>query len=175
MNFSRLFQTQKITSRTKRTNCNKYINTTMTKILSRSGLSPRLPEISELGFVPCRLLPPDIMLQSLTGQLVAISAPITSINIIAQATFTWDGNIVNHAREEKGTLNFITNDYIPDHEPLAFVLTTPDRQQYIVGKREGRFPVINYSDTTGQRTGDRAARTYTVTYVATKAAIECVV
>lgn len=83
--------------------------------------------------------------------------------------------MVNNARQEKGTLKFITNDNIPDYEPLAFVMTTPGNQQYIVGKREGRFPVINYSDTTGQRAGDRAARTYTVTYVAPKAAIECVV
>ncbi len=111
----------------------------------------------------------------MTGQLVAISAPITSINIIAQATYTWEGSTVNHARQEKGRLKFITNDYIPDNEPLAFVLTTPDRQQYIVGKRERLFPVINYSDTTGLRAGDRAARTYTVTYVAPKVAIECVV
>lgn len=147
----------------------------MSRINSRSSLSPRLPEIYELGFVPCRLLPPDIMLQSMAGQMVAISAPITAISIIAQATYTWEGSIVNHARQEKGTLKFITNDNIPDNDPLAFVITTPDRQQYIVGKREGRFPVINYSDTTGQRAGDRAARTYTVTYVAPKAAIECVV
>lgn len=111
----------------------------------------------------------------MTGQLVAISAPITAINIIAKATYTWEGNTVNNARQEKGTLKFITNDYIPDHEPLAFVLTTPDQQQYIVGKRERCYPVIKYSDTTGQRAGDRAARTYTVTYVAQKAAIECVV
>ena len=147
----------------------------MSVIKSRSCLSPRLPEISELGFVPCRLLPPEIMLQSLTGQMVALSVPVTSINIIAQAIFSWEGSIVNNARQEKGTLRFITNYEIPDHEPLAFVMTTPGGEQYILGKREGRFPVINYTETTGQRSGDRAARTYTVTYVAPKAAIRCIV
>lgn len=147
----------------------------MANIRSRSSLASRLPEIVELGYVPCRLLTPDMLLQSLTGQMVAISAPITTINIISQATYSWEGTIVNHARQEKGTLKFITLDSIPDDEPIAFVLTTAGRRQYLVGKREGRFPIINYADTTGQRAGDRAARTYTVTYVAPKAALECVV
>ena len=147
----------------------------MTKINSRSNLASRLPEIVELGYVPCRLLTPDLMLQGMTGQIVAISVPITPINIISQATYGWEGTITNHARQEKGTLKFITLDIIPDDEPMAFVLTTAARRQYIVGKREGRYPVINYSDTTGQRAGDRAARTYTVTYVAAKAALECIV
>ena len=147
----------------------------MANIRSRSYSVSRLPEIVELGYVPCRLLTPDLMLQSMTGQVVAISAPITSVNIISQATYNWEGSIVNHARQEKGTLKFITLDSIPDDEPVAFVLTTAARKQYLIGKREGRFPVITYSDTTGQRAGDRAARTFTVTYIAAKAALECVV
>lgn len=147
----------------------------MTKINSRSSSATRFPEITELGYVPCRLLTPDIMLQSMTGQIVAVSAPITPINIISQATFSWEGTIANHARQEKATLKFITLDIIHDNEPIAFLITTAAGKQYIVGKREGRYPIINYSDTTGQRAGDRAARTYTVTYIAAKAAIECVV
>lgn len=142
---------------------------------SRSAIAIRLPEISELGFVPCRLLPADIMLRGITGQTVVIPAQISPINIIGEASCSWEGSMVNHARQEKGTLKFITNDNIPDDEPLAFVMTTPNRRQYILGKREGRYPVINYSDTTGQRAGERAARTYTVAYVAQKAVIECVV
>lgn len=135
----------------------------------------RLPEIVGLGYVPCRLLSPNIMLQAMTGQRVAVVAPITPINLIYQAVLSWEGSMVNNARQERATLKFITNDLIPDDEPLAFAVTTAAGKQYIVGKKEGRFPVISYADTTGQRAGDRAARTYTVTYIAPKAALECVV
>lgn len=133
----------------------------------------RIPEIVKVGFLSSALLPPDIMLQSIAGLVIGVPAQITWIPFVGECVLSWDGTLLNGSRQEKATLKFNTNYNIPDDRPLAFVVRCASGHEYIVGAREGRHPIISYSETTGKRTGDRAARAYSITHVAQKSVLEC--
>lgn len=136
--------------------------------------STRIPGIVRISFIDCSTLPPNIMFDALSGNTVCVVAPHTDIRFFGEAKLVCDGSMVNGQRQEKSTLTFMTADPMPEGVHLAFVATCANGRQYIIGAREGRFPVIGYSETTGTRSGDRAVRTYKITHLAQKSMLPCV-
>lgn len=114
------------------------------------------------------------MLQSICGCMVSVAAPAVSVNFVGRPTLKWEGSKVGGTRQEKSTLEFSTVNPLPEGENFAFVVTGAGGRQYLVGTREGNYPVINYSDTTGEPGGSAAVRTYKITHVAQKSALPCV-
>ena len=133
----------------------------------------RIPEIAKIGFICSAQLPRDIMLQSMAGLVVGVAAEITWLPFVGEAVLSWEGTVLNGGRQEKSTLKFSTHAIIPDDRSIAFVVRCASGLEYLIGTREGRRPVITYAETTGKRTGDRAARTYTITHVAQKSVLQC--
>lgn len=133
-----------------------------------------LPGITRIRIVRCSDLGPHLMLQSVCGCIVAVAAPFVTVEFTGRPTLTWEGSKVNGARQEKTTLEFSTLMRLPEGENLAFVVTGASGRQYLVGTREGRYPVVSYTQTTGDTTGTAAVRTYKVTHTAMKSALECV-
>lgn len=133
-----------------------------------------LPGISKIHMVHCADLTPSAMLQSICGCMVAVVAPAVQVDFIGRPTLTWEGSKVNGSRQEKSTLEFTTLSHLPEGVNLAFVITAAGGRQYLVGTREGRYPVVEYSDTTGQPGGTPAVRTYKITHIAQKSVLECV-
>lgn len=89
-------------------------------------------------------------------------------------TLSWEGSKVNGTRQEKSTLEFSTSQPLPEGENLAFVITGAGGKQYLIGTREGKYPIINYSETTGEPGGSPAVRTYKITHIAQKSVLPCV-
>lgn len=133
-----------------------------------------LPGIRKIQIVRCADLPAGVMLHSICGCLVAISAPAEDIEFCGKPTLSWEGSKVNGSRQEKSTLQFSTVHHIPEREHIAFVITAADGSQYLIGSREGRFPVIEYSDTTGEVGRTASVRTYKITHIAQKSVLPCV-
>lgn len=100
--------------------------------------------------------------------------PLNRNNFFGMPSLKWDGSTVNGARQEKSTLEFSTTEKLPEGEPLAFVVTVASGKQYLVGAREPKYPLINYSETTGAPDGDAALRSYKITHVAQKSVLPCV-
>lgn len=133
-----------------------------------------LPGITKIQIVRCCDLASGLMLQSICGCVVAIVAPFRSVDFIGRPLLRWEGTKVNGIRQENSTLEFSTLHPLPEGENLAFVVTGAGGRQKLIGTREGRFPIINYSDTTGEPGGSPAVRTYKITHVALKSVLSCV-
>lgn len=133
-----------------------------------------LPGIQKIQIVRCSDLPAGVMLHSICGCVVAIAAPSEPVKFVGRPILKWEGSKVNGNRQEKSTMEFSTVNPLPDGEYLAFVVTTARGRQYLIGSREGRYPIINYSESTGEPGGSAAVRTYKITHVAQKSVLRCV-
>ncbi|PWL61029.1 MAG: hypothetical protein DBY35_06515 [Bacteroidales bacterium] len=133
-----------------------------------------LPGITAIRAVRCSDLLPNAMLRSIAGALIAIAAPSVTVSFHGIPALTWEGTTVNGSRQEKATLRFDTTEPLPEGERLAFVVTCASGEQYLLGTREPRFPVVEYSETTGKPGGDPAVRSYTVTHTAQKSVLRCI-
>lgn len=133
-----------------------------------------LPGIVKIQMVRCSDIQPHVMYASISGALVALALPAVTVKFYGQPSLKWDGSIVNGSRQEKSTLEFSTTEKLPEGEWLAFVLTVASGKQYLIGAREPKYPIINYTDTAGSPDGDAALRTYKITHVAQKSVLPCV-
>lgn len=133
-----------------------------------------LPGIYRIQYVRCADLTPDLMLQSLCGITVAVIASVVSVEFSGKPLFKTEGSKVNGSRQEKSILEFSTLQVLPEGENLAFIVSGANGRQYLIGSREPRFPIINYSDTAGSPSGDAAIRTYKITHLAQKSALPCI-
>jgi len=114
------------------------------------------------------------MLHSICGCVVAIAAPSETVEFCGRPVLSWEGSKVNGTRQEKTKLEFSTIHHLPDGENLAFVVTAADGRQYLIGSREGRYPKIEYSDTTGETGRTASIRTYKISHIAQKSVLPCV-
>lgn len=134
----------------------------------------RLPGIRKIQIVRCSDLLPNLMLQSICGCTIAISAPSSLVVFTGRPILTCEGSIVNGKRQETSTLQFSTLYPIPEGERIAFVITSADGSQTLIGTREPNYPEITYEETTGNPGGDAAVRTYKIKHIAQKSVLPCV-
>lgn len=113
------------------------------------------------------------MFASISGAVIDLSLPAIRIKFFGTPSLKWEGSVVSGARQEKSTLEFTTDFRIPEGELLAFVVTTASSKQFLIGAREPKYPMIQYSDTTGAPDGDAALRTYKITHIAQKSVLPC--
>lgn len=133
-----------------------------------------LPGISRIEIVLCDDLPSRVMEHSMCGCIVALAVPSVRIGFSGSPSLTCEGTIVSGQRQEKSTLEFSTLHRLPEGKLLAFVVSCVNGSQYLIGSREGRFPVINYTDTSGEPGRSAAVRTYKITHIALKSMLPCV-
>lgn len=133
-----------------------------------------IPGIVKIQMVRCADIQQHVMYSALSGALVALALPSVDIKFFGMPTLKWEGTTVNGARQEKATLEFSTTEKLPEGVHLAFVVSVASGKQYLVGAREPKYPLINYSETTGAPDGDAALRSYKITHVAPKSVLPCV-
>lgn len=134
----------------------------------------RLPGIRRIEIVRSEALPEGLMLQSICGEVPWVAVERELVSTVGVPKLSWEGSKQNGTRQEKSTLEFMTLEALPEGENLAFVVTGADGRGYLIGSREGRHPVIEYSETTGEAGGTAAVRVYKVTHIAQKSVLECV-
>lgn len=132
-----------------------------------------LPGITSIRIVRCSYLPADAMLQSLANCIVPISAPYETVEFCGRPVLSWESSAANGDYQEKSELEFSTIHPLPTGENLAFVVTSVDGAQYLIGTREPRYPLVNYSQTTGDISRSPSVRTYKITHLAQKSVLPC--
>lgn len=131
------------------------------------------PEVTRIVMLRCSDLNPNLMFYAQDGELAAVNAAGTEIEIEGVATLDVESSVENCGRTQKAKLKFASTHPIDENGPYAFVVESGGRQ-YLVGTREAHFPVVEFSQTTGRRGGEASMRTYTVTHIAPKTPLECV-
>lgn len=109
-----------------------------------------LPGIKSIGYLPCHLLPPNILQKHLAGVAVGIYSIPTPVEHYGNAECTAEQEYDHGSYLERSTLTFTTTDRIPNHLPLAFVMTDVNGQSYVIGFHEAPLPVVEISQKTGE-------------------------
>lgn len=133
-----------------------------------------LPGIKKLHILSVNDLPENVMLHSQRGLIVALAAPSEQIELIGTPTLKWEGSKVNGCRQESATLEFSTIHPLPELPDLAFVVSCVNGKQYLIGSREGRRPIVNYTGSTGDPRGSASVYSYKITHIAQKSVLPCV-
>lgn len=138
-------------------------------------LPQSMPGIRRIYVVPCHRLPPRLMLAALTGGAVAMfRKSLTPVPFTGTPTLKWDVSVENGSRKEKTTLEFRSSIEIPEGMRQAFIVEGVNRKVYLIGTREPNYPVVEYSESTGEPAGSPAVRTYKITHTAIKSIIPVV-
>ena len=134
-----------------------------------------LPGIVKIEVVRCDQLPDNVMLIAITRGVVTLVLQPQEVKFYGQPSLKWEGSLVNKAPQEKSTLEFRTPMRLRDDVRLAFIVTAASGKKYLIGSREGKYPVVTYTETTGAPDGEAALRTYKITHIARKSVLECIV
>lgn len=129
-----------------------------------------LHSIRYIGFVPCNLLPPDILLKHLSGMPVSVLSQTTPIEHYGDASCEAVSEYDNGSSLEKTTLQFTTTDEIPTNQELAFVIEDVQGKTYIIGQKEAPFPMVEI-DT--KIDGKENVKEVKVVFSAKKSLIKC--
>lgn len=133
----------------------------------------RLPGITNIAYLSATLLSPDITLRALSGVPVGIFTTLTRVSHIGDAVCETETNFNNNSQLSKSTLTFSTTEQLPADCILAFVITTVDGKQFLMGTDNLPFPTIKAATTTGTTDGDKAVTKYTVSYENTVSLVPC--
>ena len=134
-----------------------------------------LPGIVKIEVVRCAQLPDNVMLTAITRGVVTLVLQPQEVKFYGQPSLKWEGSLVNKAPQEKTTLEFRTTCRLRDDVRFAFIVTTASGKKYLIGSREGKHPIVTYTETTGAPDGEAALRTYKITHIARKSVLECIV
>ena len=134
-----------------------------------------IPGIVKIEVVRCAQLPANVMLTAITRGSVTLVLEPKEVKFYGQPTLKWEGSIVNKAPQEKSTLEFKSPDRLRDDVRLAFIVTAVSGKKFRIGSREGNYPVVTYTETTGTPDGEAALRSYKITHLARKSVLECIV
>lgn len=136
--------------------------------------SNTLPGIVRIEIVRCSDIPAHAMLAAISGIPVGLDADSVPVKFFGTPSLKWNGTMTNGKIIEKSTLEFRTADVLPEGERIAFVVTAASGRQMLIGTREPKFPVVEYTETAGAPDGDAALRTYKITHIALKSVLPCV-
>ena len=134
-----------------------------------------LPSITQIAYLPCSELSPDIQLRYKVKMPVAVYAGTTPVKFFDTPTCEAVMEYENKGRVEHTTLKFSTLDELPTAYPVAFVVTTANGRSYLIGAMERPFPVVKIESTTGTPAGESAVNKVTVTFSSAKSLIPCIV
>lgn len=134
-----------------------------------------IPGIVKIEVVRCAQLPANVMLTAITRGSVTLVLEPEEVTFYGQPTLKWEGLLVNKAPQEKSTLEFKTPHRLHDNVRIAFIVTAASGKKYLIGSREGKYPVVTYTETTGTPDGEAALRSYKITHLARKSVLECIV
>ncbi len=131
----------------------------------RKTISPSRPGIRRLYYTPASTLPRHLMLTAICGGAVTTFVDnLIEIPFSGKPTFSREGTLLNGARAEKSTLEFRSDAILPEDIVIAIIVEQANGKNYLIGTREPNHPVIEYSDSAGDPSGDPAVRTYRITH-----------
>ena len=132
---------------------------------TRPRVAPSRAGVRRIFLVEPSSLPSHLMLSAICGgESVTFIDSCSEIQFSGKPLFTREGTLLNNARAEKSTLEFRSDFRIPDDRRVAFLVEQVNGKCFLIGTREPNYPVVEYSDTSGDPAGDPAIRTYKITH-----------
>ena len=147
-----------------------------------------LPGIKRLSYINAKELASDLQAHALSGAPVWITqqqteipsgAPVwvtqtqTEIPFTGEASCACTRNNEHGASNESVELTFESLLPIPEHIPLAFIVTDVNNRSYLIGQREQPWPFIESNQGMGMPDGESSTTVYTVTHKGPRAMIPC--
>lgn len=128
-----------------------------------------LPGIKAIGWVRCDNLIADIALRGIAGVLTDINA----VDFFGEPECACVTANDNGNRLDTATLKFASENELPLHSHIAFVVTDICGCSYIIGAKEAAYPVIKRTISFGDTSNDRACTEYEITHSAIKSLVRC--
>ena len=132
-----------------------------------------LPGIKTIAYINAQQLPSDLGLLAISGSPLTLISPSVDIPFTGEATCTCTRSNANGAGNDTVELSFQSLLELPEHVPLAFLVTDVNNRRFLIGTHEAPFPYIESSQGLGLPDGESSTITYTVTYKAPKGLIPC--
>ena len=132
-----------------------------------------LPGIKSLAYLFTENLPTNIPMKAVSKMPVAIFAALTSIPFTGECTCVVENTNQNNGTAETATLTFRTQTVLPEHRPLAFILTDVMGQSYVLGAKEKPYAQIHSNKAFGLPDSEPRTIEYEVIYQSIKALYEC--
>lgn len=128
-------------------------------------IKPSRAGIRHIYILPCRSLSPHLMLTAICGGVCSMFRPgLQEVPFAGKPTYKREGTTLNGSRAQKSTLEFRSDFVIPEGVRMAFVVELVNGSVRLIGSREPNYPVVEYSDYSGDPAGDPAVRTYQITH-----------
>ena len=140
-----------------------------------SNFCTNLPGIVAIGYCRCENIQPNIVLKYSSGIPVGVFTEITPVHFFGQPAYDAVEEYDNNGRKLLCTLKFVSNDNIPLHKHLAFVITEASGTSFIIGSRERPYPVVKSSATSGTPSGESNATTYEIKWSSVGMPIRCAI
>ena len=131
-----------------------------------------LPGIKANAFLPCHLLPPNIVEKFLAGVPIGVFSTSTPIEHYGNASCEAESEYTGGTYYESTTLQFTTTDEIRQSQQLAFVVTDVNNHTYVIGCKEAPYPVVDITTNLDNETNISEVK---VTFQRQKSLIPCVV
>ena len=131
-----------------------------------------LPGIKAIAFLPCKLLPPNIVEKYRAGVPIGVFAYSKSIEHYGNASCETESEYIGGGYFEKTSLDFTTTDEIPQTRELAFVVTDVHDKSYLIGCKEAPYPVVDITTKVDDETNISEVK---VSFSRKKSLIPCVV
>ena len=133
------------------------------------------PGSTEVSWVKCSALAPQIAFKALAGIPVSVTTNRTILPIVGNATLTATLDNDNNGMVEKSKLQFTSTSMPPVSGDVAFIAKQANGQHWLIGAKEEPAPVVKITQTTGSPCGDVAAYMVEVTHIAHKSMIPVVI
>ena len=140
-----------------------------------SNLCTNLPGIVAISYCLCENIQPNIVLKHSSGIPVGVFTEITPVRFFGQSSYDAVEEYDNNGRKVLCTLKFVSNDNIPLHKHLAFVITDASGTSFIIGSRERPYPIVKSSATSGNPSGESNATTYEIKWSSIGMPIRCAI
>ena len=127
-----------------------------------------LPGIFKIGYLEAEKLSPQLMLKSQAGIPIAVLTDIVDVAFIGKPTCSAVSEDDNNGRSEKTTLVFSTLQDIPPGRALAWVVQCVNGRKYLIGTKEGPYPIMKTSEDLGVPSGNVSAKEIEITHIALK-------
>ena len=129
-----------------------------------------LPGIKAITFLPCHLLPPNIVEKFLAGVLIGVFSTSTPIEHYGNASCEAESEYTGGTYYESTTLQFTTTDEIRQSQELAFAVTDVHDKSYLIGCKEAPYPVVDITTKVDDETNISEVK---VTFQRQKSLIPC--
>lgn len=138
--------------------------------------SPSRAGVRKIYYVAAASLPRNLMLTSICrGAYTTFLDSLTEIPFSGKPIFKREGTLLNGVRAEKSSLEFRSDLLLPEDKRISFVVEQVNGLCWLIGTREPNYPVVEYTDTSGDPAGDPAIRTYSITHTDIRSGIPVII